>query len=175
MTQVDIFYGRKTQMLLVFSGFYVQCWHKRWHQLSNTNHHPYIAKDGYLRILSECISTILPIYRGRGQRPRCSWKHKQDSASHLSYCSLSRGWITRNGNPRDIGNAPTSCFYSWPTQIWPPNCSRECALNQFVNQAARGYCNWIESSLIQMTHWSTYRGWGNKSTSAVLLGAGTDW
>ena len=69
---------------------------------------------------------------------------------------------------------PSACFYSWPTPIWQPGYSRECASNQSVLRAPRGYDNWFETSLIRSSHWSTYCDWGNKSTSAVLPGAGID-
>lgn len=80
IAQGAIFYGRKTHMLFRFSGFFVQRWCKRWHQLSHIIHHPYIFKGGYQRIISGCFSTILPSYCRRVQRPSAAgstmiWKH----------------------------------------------------------------------------------------------------
>ena len=44
MAQMDIFYRRKTHMLLVSNGVYVQRWRSTLIQLSDTIHDPYITK-----------------------------------------------------------------------------------------------------------------------------------
>lgn len=165
-------------MLLVFSGFHVQRWCKRWHQLSDTNHPPCIAKAGYLRILSkciECISTILPDYRGRGQRPWCPWKYKQDSASRPFTVAFRAAESWCNNTPRGIGNAsPFRMFLSMT------NSSLAARLLPWMRfQSIGGSGNtWIRqldwNIVDSMSQWSTYRDWGNKSTLAVLLGAGAD-
>lgn len=70
-------------MLLVFSEIYAQRWCKRWHQVSDTIHHPYVVKGACLRILSEYISTMIPSHCRRIQRSQWCWKHKVDFTGGL--------------------------------------------------------------------------------------------
>jgi hypothetical protein len=120
MAQIDFFYGRKTHMVLVFNGVLFQRWCKRWYQLSNTIHHPYIIKGVNLRTSYRFyhISTILAQYYWGTWKLQSSWKHKIESRAVESFIlafGAAESWPSNN--PRGVGNATSFHTFFFTTKF----------------------------------------------------------
>lgn len=86
MAHMNMFYGRKTHILLVFNSSYIQHWCKHWCRFSDTIHHPYIARGAewehsidsivlaqYQRIMIDDTKALGSTKQTLGQSDLLSW------------------------------------------------------------------------------------------------------